>query len=83
MTSLPSDPDPVPDPDTGLLGPGAAAVLRRRVDAAVDPRFEQAFAILDVVHAERQRDVVDTRRLADLQSALERQVRRLDHGSGR
>jgi len=32
-----------------------SAAWRAHVDAAVDPRFERAFAILDAVHAERQR----------------------------
>lgn len=34
---------------------GDSAAWRARVDAAVDPRYERAFAILDAVHAERQR----------------------------
>lgn len=32
-----------------------SAAWRAHVDAAIDPRFERAFAILDAVHAERQR----------------------------
>ena len=32
-----------------------SAAWRAHVDAALDPRFERAFAILDAVHAERQR----------------------------
>ncbi|PVY96721.1 hypothetical protein [Actinomycetospora cinnamomea] len=32
-----------------------SAAWRAHVDAAFDPRFERAFAILDAVHAERQR----------------------------
>ena len=32
-----------------------SAAWRAHVDAAVDPRFERAFAILDAVQAERQR----------------------------
>ncbi|MEJ2865056.1 hypothetical protein [Actinomycetospora flava] len=32
-----------------------SAAWRAHVDAATDPRFERAFAILDAVHAERQR----------------------------
>jgi hypothetical protein len=32
-----------------------SAAWRARVDAAIDPRFERAFAIVDAVHAERQR----------------------------
>lgn len=36
------------------MSPDSAA-WRTHVDAAIDPRFERAFAILDAVHAERQR----------------------------
>jgi hypothetical protein len=32
-----------------------SADWRANVDAAIDPRFERAFAILDALHAERQR----------------------------
>ncbi|MDD7940303.1 hypothetical protein PHK61_17905 [Actinomycetospora lutea] len=32
-----------------------SAAWRAHVDAAIDPRFERAFAILDAVQAERQR----------------------------
>jgi hypothetical protein len=32
-----------------------SAAWREHVDAALDPRFERAFAILDAVQAERQR----------------------------
>lgn len=32
-----------------------SAAWRAHVDAAVDPRFERAFAILDALQAERQR----------------------------
>lgn len=32
-----------------------SAAWRARVDAAIDPRFERAFAIVDAVQAERQR----------------------------
>ena len=32
-----------------------SAAWRAHVDAAIDPRFERAFAILDAVRAERQR----------------------------
>jgi hypothetical protein len=36
-----------------------SAAWRAHVDAAVDPRFERAFAILDAVQAERQRSADD------------------------
>lgn len=32
-----------------------SAAWRARIDAAVDPRFERAFAIVDAIRAERQR----------------------------
>ncbi|GAA4875277.1 hypothetical protein [Actinomycetospora straminea] len=35
--------------------PSDSAAWRAHVDAAVDPRFERAFAILDALQAERQR----------------------------
>jgi hypothetical protein len=40
-----------------------SAAWREHVDAAFDPRFERAFAILDAVQAERQRPA-DTQRAA-------------------
>ncbi|MEJ2886390.1 hypothetical protein [Actinomycetospora aeridis] len=40
----------------------SAASWRAHVDTAIDPRFERAFAILDAVHAERQR--TDERRVS-------------------
>ena len=40
-----------------------SAAWREHVDAALDPRFERAFAILDAVQAERQRPA-DPRRAA-------------------
>lgn len=57
-----------------------SAAWRARVDAALDPRFEQAFAILDAVHAERQRaaGVRDAARVLQLRRELTRLIAELD-----
>ena len=57
-----------------------SAAWRARVDAALDPRFEQAFAILDAVHAERQRPagVRDAARVLQLRRELTRLISELD-----
>jgi hypothetical protein len=52
-----------------------SAAWRARVDAAVDPRFERAFAIVDAVHAERQRP--STARGASRILQLRRELARL------
>jgi hypothetical protein len=52
------------DPPDRRPAPSAdSAAWREHVDAALDPRFEQAFAILDAVQAERQRSA-DAQRAA-------------------
>ena len=54
-------------PDRPAAPSAAAAAWREHVDAALDPRFERAFAILDAVQAERQRPADDRRAARILQ----------------
>lgn len=68
-----------PAPGGAVVSAGSAA-WRARVDAAIDPRFEQAFAILDAVHAERQRpaSVRDAARVLQLRRELAQLLAVLD-----
>ena len=54
---------PRPARSASVLVNADSAAWRAHVDAALDPRFERAFAILDALHAERQRPD-DARRAA-------------------
>jgi hypothetical protein len=57
-----------------------SAAWREHVDAALDPRFERAFAILDALHAERQRPDDDRRvaRILQLRRELARLLAEVD-----
>lgn len=59
---------------------GGSAAWRAHVDAALDPRFERAFAILDAVHAERQRPRAEQRasRVLGLRRELDHLLAELD-----
>jgi hypothetical protein len=57
-----------------------SAAWRARVDAAVDPRFERAFAIVDALRAERQRPDADraVARIRRLRGELARLLAEVD-----